>query len=50
VFWIANPPDPARWADNDADAAICALAELLARTGGRPCAPTHPELAERIPG
>jgi hypothetical protein len=49
VFWIANPPDPAPWAENDADAAIVALAELLARTGGRPCAPTQPELAERVP-
>jgi hypothetical protein len=45
VFWIANPEDPARWAENDAGAAIFALAELLARTGGRPCAPSHPELA-----
>ena len=50
VFWIANPEDPARWAENDADAAIFALGELLARTGGRPCAPTQPELANRLSG
>jgi len=49
VFWIANPPDPARWAENDADAAIFALAELLERTGGRPCAPAQPELAKQVP-
>jgi hypothetical protein len=48
VFWIVNPPDPARWSDNDADAAILALAELLARTSGRPLAPTQPELAKQI--
>jgi hypothetical protein len=49
VFWIANPEDPARWAENDAGAAILALTELLARTGGRPCAPMQPELAKQIP-
>lgn len=46
VFSIANPPDPERWADNDADATIHALAELLERTGGAPCEPAKPELAE----
>jgi hypothetical protein len=49
VFWIANPEDPARWAENDADAAIFALAELLERTGGRPCAPIQSELAKQVP-
>jgi hypothetical protein len=49
VFWIANPEDPARWAENDADAAIFALAQLLERTGGRPCAPTQSELATQVP-
>ncbi len=49
VFWIANPGDPARWAGNDADAALFALTELLERTGGRPCAPTRPELAKQVP-
>ncbi len=48
-FWWSNPPDPARWADNDAPAALAALHELLERTGGRPCAPAEPELAEGLP-
>jgi hypothetical protein len=50
VFSIANPPDPERWARNDAGATIHALAELLERTGGTPCAPAKPELAEAVPG
>jgi len=49
VFSIANPPDPDRWAENDAAATVHALAELLARTEGTPCAPAHPELAEAAP-
>ncbi len=49
VFWIANPEKPARWAENDADAAIFVLAELLERTGGHPCARTQPELEKQVP-
>ncbi|MGH0038587.1 MAG: M14 family zinc carboxypeptidase [Myxococcota bacterium] len=49
VFWVSNPPDPERWADNDAPATVAALLELLDRTGGRPCTPTDPHLADRIP-
>ena len=49
VFSIANPPDPERWAENDAAATIHALAELLARTQGTPCVPAHPELADAVP-
>jgi len=45
-FQWANPPDPARWAANDAPAALAALLELLDRSEGRPCAPACPELAE----
>lgn len=45
LFWWANPPRPGRWLENDVDAAIFALGELLARSGGAPCAPAHPELA-----
>jgi len=45
-FRWANPPDPERWAANDAPAALGALLELLERSGGRPCAPAYPELAE----
>lgn len=45
VFWWANVADPERAVENDVDATIGALRELLARTGGRPCAPAHPELA-----
>jgi len=49
VFSIANPPDPERWADQDAGATIRALSELLERTGGTPCEPARPELGERVP-
>ena len=49
VFWISNPPDPARWAENDVPAAAFALVELLGRTGGTTCWPVRPELADRIP-
>jgi len=48
-FQWANPPDPARWAANDAPAALAALLELLERSEGHPCAPAFPELAEAIP-
>ena len=48
IFWWANPPDPERWAANDAPATIAALRELLARTGGQPCTPAQPELADAI--
>lgn len=50
-FWIANPPQPERWAENDVDATVHALALLLERTGGHPCEPHQPELAawERLP-
>jgi hypothetical protein len=49
LFSIANPPDPERWAANDAPAGVHALAELLARTGGTPCEPARPELARAVP-
>jgi len=49
LFSIANPPDPERWAENDAAATVHALAELLARTGGTPCEPARPELARAVP-
>jgi len=49
LFWWANPPRPARWLENDVEATLFALAELLARSGGRPCAPAHPELASGPP-
>jgi hypothetical protein len=49
VFWLSNPPDPHRWAENDAPATVAALAALLDRTGGRPCIPTEPHLADRVP-
>jgi predicted deacylase len=45
VFWWANPSQPARDRGNDVEATVHALAELLARTEGRPCKPAHPELA-----
>ncbi len=48
-FWWANPARPEVWEANDAPATIRALIELLERTGGTPCQPSHPELAERIP-
>ena len=48
IFWWANPPDPERWAANDAPATVAALRELLARTGGQPCTPAQPELADAI--
>ncbi len=43
-FDWANPPDPARWAENDAPALVFALAELLERSGGRPLPASRPEL------
>jgi hypothetical protein len=49
VFWLSNPPDPERWAENDAPATIAALQALLDRTGGRPCTPSEPHLADRVP-
>jgi hypothetical protein len=48
TFWWANPARPQRWADNDADATIHALAALLERTAGTPCTPAHPELAHAV--
>jgi len=48
IFWIANPARPERWVDNDVDASLFALTELLARTGGRPLRATAPELAEQV--
>lgn len=48
-FWWANPARPEPWEENDAPATIHALIALLERTGGTPCTPTHPELADRIP-
>jgi hypothetical protein len=46
-FWIANPPDPQRWADNDVGATVHALVALLDATGGRPGRARQPALAER---
>ena len=48
IFWWANPWNPQRWADNDRDAAIYALWVLLERTGGTPCTPVYPQLADGI--
>jgi hypothetical protein len=48
VFWIANPEDPERWVRNDADAAIYALCEVLARSGGRSGEAPEPELADSV--
>lgn len=45
LFWWANPPDPARWLENDVGAALFALRALLDRTGGQPMTPPRPELA-----
>jgi hypothetical protein len=45
VFWISNPHDPARAAENDAGATIHALVALLERTGGAPVPPLEPALA-----
>lgn len=45
VFCWANPRHPERDRENDVSATLAALAELLARTGGTPCTPPHPELA-----
>lgn len=48
VFSIANPPDPERWAENDAAATVHALGEMLERSGGEPCTPARPELAAAV--
>lgn len=47
-FWWANPTRPEFWEENDAEATIHALAALLERTGGTPCAARHPALAEQV--
>lgn len=49
-FWWANPAHPDFWEENDAGATIHALRALLDRTGGTPCRPLHPELAEALAG
>ena len=48
VFWWANPARPERDRDNDVDAAVAALSELLSRSGGAPCTPAYPELARGL--
>ncbi len=48
VFSVANPIDPERWAENDAAATVHALSEMLTRSGGTPCVPARPELAEGV--
>lgn len=48
VFWWANPARPERDHDNDVDATLAALAELLVRSGGRPCVPAHPEIVRHL--
>ena len=48
VFWWANPGNPRHWVENDAEAAIHALAALLDRTSGRAHAPAYPELAQAV--
>ncbi|HVM96948.1 MAG TPA: M14 family metallopeptidase [Candidatus Acidoferrales bacterium] len=48
VFWWANPSNPQRWADNDAEATVHVLGELLERSGGEPCQPALPELADQF--
>jgi hypothetical protein len=41
LFWWANPPAPRRWIENDVDATLFALQEILARSGGTPCRPAR---------
>lgn len=48
LFWWANPEDPRPWIDNDVDASLAALAELLDRSGGEPCTPPCPQLADEV--
>lgn len=50
VFWWANPTRPDRDRDNDVDATVAALAELLARSGGTPCTPAHPQIVRDLEG
>ena len=49
MFWWCNPWQPEYWVENDAEATIHALAAVLERSGGVPCSPAHPELAEQVP-
>lgn len=49
VFSIANPPEPELWAENDAAATVHALLAMLERSGGTPCEPARPELADAVP-
>jgi len=44
-FWLSNPADPDRWVENDVEATLHALGELLEVTGGRPGRPRQPGLA-----
>jgi carboxypeptidase T len=48
VFWVMNPHDLEAWVENDADAALAAIARALEITGGRPydpreCQPPGPD-------
>lgn len=47
-FWLWNPADPARWADNDVPAALHALRAMLDAMGGEPGTPRQPALAADI--
>jgi len=44
-FWLANPENPQRWADNDIEATVRSLTALLEATGGQAGRPRQPELA-----
>ena len=46
LFWLFNPRDPERWARNDVDATLRALAAVAEATGGTPAPPPQPELAD----
>lgn len=48
VFWWANPAQPRRWLDNDREATIHALVQLLDVSGGEATAASRPELAAAV--
>jgi len=48
LFWIANPPRPERWVENDVAATVHALDALLDATLESRPAPTHPDLGHGL--
>jgi hypothetical protein len=44
IFWLCNPPDPQRWADNDAEATVRALLAQVDATDAQIVSPTEPRL------